>query len=424
MKKRVFATVLGKIKKAFTRNIVLKIVSILFAIVLWAYVLSAENPVRIKTIPDVTVGLDGEADLIARKFVVRGSRKEMLKEATVSVKTNVTNYADINSMNVSATVNLRNISDTGTYELPITAYTPTGTVDSISPRTIKVEIDNLVSKRIPVEIVTEGSVADGYWADEPVINRTEIEIEGASQDVKSVVKAKCYVDIDSKSESFYRSFNVMLLDENDSEVDASLFLGEIPSVAVRMTILPIKTVKINLQNSIFGVENIPSDYELVSIEPLVEEVKIVGDKDILDSINEINTEIINVSGLTESTINSYTLEIPDGVRIVGSDTISVKISIEEKTIEKLFEDVDIKIEGIHARLTASLSHYTTDVTIVGKISLINTIEKGDFEVYVDLSGLVAGSHECNVNIRFTDDTIPTQNISYVLGYEFVQAVIR
>ena len=62
------------LKNAFTKNLALKIVSLIFAMLLWGYVLMSENPQRTKTLTNVPISVEGGADLIARKLVLSGDK--------------------------------------------------------------------------------------------------------------------------------------------------------------------------------------------------------------------------------------------------------------------------------------------------------------------------------------------------------------
>ena len=47
------------LKNAFTKNLALKIVSLIFAMLLWGYVLMSENPQRTKTLTNVPISVEG-----------------------------------------------------------------------------------------------------------------------------------------------------------------------------------------------------------------------------------------------------------------------------------------------------------------------------------------------------------------------------
>ena len=75
MQKKIFSSkaLLERLKVFFTRNLGLKIVAFVFAILLWAYVLVALNPVRTKSLSDVTITLEGYTDLLSRNLILVNS---------------------------------------------------------------------------------------------------------------------------------------------------------------------------------------------------------------------------------------------------------------------------------------------------------------------------------------------------------------
>ena len=58
--------ILTAIKNFFTTNLAVKIVALLFAVLLWGYVLTDQNPYRTKTITNVNTSFEGEAELLAQ----------------------------------------------------------------------------------------------------------------------------------------------------------------------------------------------------------------------------------------------------------------------------------------------------------------------------------------------------------------------
>ena len=59
------AAALGLLRSFFTRNLAVKIIALVFAMLLWGYVLTDQKPTRAKVVPNVTTSFDGEAELLA-----------------------------------------------------------------------------------------------------------------------------------------------------------------------------------------------------------------------------------------------------------------------------------------------------------------------------------------------------------------------
>ena len=74
--------ILNWLKGFFTKNLALKIVSLLFAMLIWGYVMVEVNPKRVKTITDVPISFSGESSLHDRGLAVRGDRDDILRNVT------------------------------------------------------------------------------------------------------------------------------------------------------------------------------------------------------------------------------------------------------------------------------------------------------------------------------------------------------
>ncbi|HMM32205.1 MAG TPA: hypothetical protein PKB13_10560, partial [Clostridia bacterium] len=103
-KNKIRFSVLKFLKNLFTKNILIKFLSLLFAMLVWGYVMMDQNPMRIKTVENVAVNFDAEGDLIARKLVVRSDRNQALKSITVKVNTELTKYADLDASDITASI--------------------------------------------------------------------------------------------------------------------------------------------------------------------------------------------------------------------------------------------------------------------------------------------------------------------------------
>ena len=405
------------LKNAFTKNLALKIVSLIFAMLLWGYVLMSENPQRTKTLTNVPISVEGGADLIARKLVLSGDKD--YGSVTVRVSTQLTSYSDLTADDITASINLSNITATGEHEVIITARSAIGTTVSVSPDHIKVNVDNLVSRSIPVEIDLEGELDEGYWAGDVIYSRNMIDIEGPLEYVSRIDSAKGVLNIDSATSSINKSVLLTLYDNEGNELDADLFYSKLPSVTARMEVLPI-----DVESAIQGKDNIPKNYELVGYGVNgTGKVRIVGEQDVLDAIDSIGIDFIDVSGVTESIVQDAALVIPEGVRLLDDDTVSLYINIREKTDEAMFNSVPINVEHLGRKLNAQLNVEAVDVYLHGRVSLLNQIDRSDIELYIDLSGLEAGVHQVPVEIRLPKEEMKNE-LTCVMSIDTVSVTIH
>ena len=390
MKKRVLA----QIKAFFTHNLAMKIVAVVFAVLLWGYVITDQKPLRSTVVSNVPTSFEGEAELLAQSLCVRGNRAEILENVNVTVRTQITNSAYLKASSISATINLRNISEARTYKLPISASMSSALgVQTVSPGTVEVEIDNLVTKTIPVTTTYTGEVPVGYWADmDNATTTARIDIQGPKTDVSRVVRAVCEVPLEDQTSTIYRTFDVILYDAEGNAVPSDFLIGTLPTSTVRVPIYPAKTVSIDVLDSLIGTDNLAANHVLYSAVATPGEVRIVGSQAAVAQVESLSLEPISVSGLDDPATITAELILPEGVSLSDEETITVHIDVRESTISQTFEQVPIQIQGLGKGFAATLSLNTADLTIEGRYSLVSMVKRSDIQLFVDVTGLDVGTH--------------------------------
>ncbi len=407
------------LKRKLFHNWAVKLIALLFAVLCWGIMLLEVKPIKVKTFTNVPVTVDGDADLHARNLVVRGNIQELLGDVTVKVNTPVTSMQDLSITNITASVSVRSINAPGMATLTINATLPSrlGTINSqdVSPSTIEVEIDTLMSKTVPVEANYVGTLPDGYWADRAELSATTVDIRGPKQDIQRVTKAVCNIVQTNRTQSINDAIAVVLVDEDGDEIDSSLLLDEVPTVMVSMPVLAKKTVPVDVEGALRGRDNLPVNYELISATATPATMDIVGDAATLAAIDSIALNGLDISGKTESVHDRVEFIVPEGVRVLGgndSGEVEVFVDIREKTAQKSFQDIPIEIQGLGKGYTATLNVETTDIDADGRISLVEGLERTDARAFIDLTGLKEGIYTVPVSVLLENEDT-TLELTYV-----------
>ena len=393
------------LKSFFTKNLALKIIAFVFAMLLWGYVLTDQKPMREKEITNVTTSFDGEAELIAQGFCVRGDRSEILQDVTVKVRTQITNYAYVTSSSIIASINLRNISEAREYDLPIQASVTSslGVVQTITPATVRVEIDKLVTKTIPITTTFTGTLPDGYWADmEALSTTTRLDITGPQTDISTITHGECVVDLTDRISTIYSTYDVKFYDKNNNVVSSDIMIGTLPTSTVRLPIYPVKNVPVDVDNSLVGADNLAANHEIIKAVATPATVRLVGDQATLDQIDKITMEPIAVNGLDSTMTVSGTLIVPDGVRLIDNTTVSVLLEVREMVISQTFEQLEIQVHGNTGRANISLGIPAADLTVEGRYSLVSMLSRSDVQLFVDVTGLTPGVYKLPISILVRD----------------------
>ncbi len=392
-------------KSFFTKNFALKVIAFVFAMLLWGYVLTDQKPVREKDVGSVSTSFDGEAELIAQGFCIRGDRCEILPDVSVKVRTQITNYAYVTPSTVLASVSLRNISEAREYDLPIQASVTSslGVVQSITPATVHVEIDALVTKTIPITTTFTGELPDGYWADMDALSTTSrIDITGPKTDISTITHGECVVDLSGKTSTIYSTFDVTFYDKNNKVVSSDIIIGTLPTSTVRLPIYPMKHVPIDVESSLVGADNLAANHEIIKAVATPAAVRLVGDQAALDKIDTVSLEPIGINGLDTTMTVSGQLIVPEGVRLLDSETVSILLEVREMVILQTFEQLEIQVHGKQGRANVTLSIPAADLTVEGRYSLVSMLSRSDVQLFVDVTGLTPGVYKLPVSVLVRD----------------------
>ena len=398
---------MDRIKAVFVKNLFLKIIAIVFGVLLWAYTLVVLNPVRTMLIEDVVISLEGDTDLLSRNLILVSSD---LGLATVNVSAEITNQAAIDNTRIDCTGSLSTITMAGTYTLPLSVSVQSnlGTVLDVSPQRVTVEVDKLISKSVPVSLVLQGELPEGY----EVLSKTSatsVLLTGASRYILPAVRAEARVDLSNRTASVEEAVTLVFLDKEGNEITVITRSGESPSASVVVDISAVKEVPVEARTELPH-----PDYYDASVILSRETVKLSGDADVLGEITSVKTEPI----IPEETVGTQEMEIPlvlpDGTALTSgqSGKLTATVTVTEATGFVLDLNVPIIYEGLDSDLTLSSDKPATAlVDVYGPVKLLETISAESLVVKVDLSGLSEGSYEVSPVLVRNDELT---GLSYTL----------
>lgn len=401
------AIILNWLKGFFTKNLALKIVSLLFAMLIWGYVMVEVNPKRVKTITDVPISFSGESSLHDRGLAVRGDRDDILRNVTVRVKVQLTDYTGLDASDISASVSLRPVNKADTYKLKIDATSSLGTVENVSPSEITIEVDELATMLVPIDVEYSGELPEGYWKSEPTLASQSINVSGPRDDVSTISKAICTIDLEDRTTSYNEAILLKYVDKNGDEIDTALFLDTLPSVVVKMDVMRIVELPINAADAVLGADALPANYEVYDVVATPPTVRVVGSENALSGLTGIKIENIDVSGSTSSVQQNVVITAPEGTTLLDDPNITVYVGIREKQDSAQFKGVPIETKGLGKKLTAELSATECDVSITGRTSLMKLLRRKDVSVYVDLTGLTAGTYKITPMVSLASKEMQT-----------------
>ncbi|MEZ4628149.1 MAG: hypothetical protein R2912_08755 [Eubacteriales bacterium] len=195
-------------KNFFTVNVALKVIAFIFAMLLWGCMLTDQKPMRTKKeITNVATSFEGEAELIAQVSAFATIAPKSCRMSPSPSGRRDHQHAYINASSVSfPSACTQHQRDAGVRS----ADTGDGCIlaryrADVLPATVKVEIDALVTKTIPICHLVLRCCRMVYWADMDAMTTTSrIDITGPKTDISEILHtAKCVVDLNDKTGTIY-----------------------------------------------------------------------------------------------------------------------------------------------------------------------------------------------------------------------------
>lgn len=383
--------ILQRLRSFFTRNLALKIISLVFAIILWAYVLVALNPIRTKYIEDVVISLEGDTDLLSRNLILVNSD---LGLADVTVSAEITNHAVLDNTRIDCVGSLSRITRAGTYTLPlsVTVQSNLGTVLDASPDRVTVEVDKLTTKSVPVSLVLDGELPEGYEVLSKSVS-SSVTLSGASRYILPAVRAEAHVSLEERTSSVEEAVNLIFFDKEGNEIEVVTRSGELPNARVDVVISAVKEVPIEPRLEIVA----DTYYDVVTVLSR-ETVKLNGDEETLAEISSVKTApIVPAEELGTQELEAEII-VPDGTAVVSgqSSKIVATVTVSEKM--DVIEDLSVPITYVglgQDLIFASDKPAAGLVNVSGTVRQLELLSADSMTLQVDLTGISEG--ECEVS---------------------------
>lgn len=391
------------LKLFFTKNLAMKIGSLIFAFLLWAYVTTTTNPLRSKTLSDVPVTYVGAEDIQLRGLTPSMPFYDTLNTVTVTVEVPTQDVSSVTRSSVSASVDLTGITGPGEYTLPVLAATDTDNVSitSTMPANVTVEIEESVQKQVPIEVQLEGTRISTLYYGVPKLSQSTITLSGPRSGIEQVARAVCTIDVSGLTETTTATHSLTLMTQDGGELPSTLFAG-VPSVIVEVPIYPTRVIDLNVDRIQSAVAGIPEGYEItdVTVEPA--SVRVAGPQDAIDAIQYLSTESMDADNAEGTvTFENVSLALPDSVYAAVPDEVEVTIEVTEIQDEKRYSGVEVVRKNLSAGLTAALDPEAVTVILEGAASELNDVRLSEIHPFVDLAGLGPGTYE--VDVEFEND---------------------
>ncbi|HCF07727.1 MAG TPA: hypothetical protein DER14_06480 [Eubacterium sp.] len=404
-------------KEKIFNNLSLKIVSAVFAVILWTVIVNIYDPNTSYTFSNITVQLVNTQSLTEKNYtfeVVDGGKISVTVSGPKSVVT------DLKTSDIAATADLSKVTAFTDYvDIQVQVVKDGQVLNNVEavPRTsaLKLSIENRDTNTYAVNVNTTGTPANGYAVASTTTSPTYIKVTGPTSLVEGVASVGVNVDVSGAKGTVNTQSDINMYD-SDGNIIANEELemsSETADVIVEMA--RTKTVPVVVKTS-----GTPSQDCVVTGTSLSQtSVVISGQQEALSKIDNITipSSAVSVDGLSEDKTYTFKLTdyVPSGVKIVSDSRLQVTVKISKASTKTVHISSDaIKIENVSSGYNAVIEGTGIDVIISGTGTILENISATDITCNVNAAGLSAGTHSVDVSVSVPDGCSVSGNSSVKL----------
>ncbi len=380
-----------------------KLLSLFLAVCLWAGLITQDPSLtRERVFSDASLSVTGSDALRRNGLIVVSGLEEENLHARLRVEVPQREYSTVSYLNYNPRVELSRITETGeqeikTYATSTTAY---GTVEDISPSTLKVVVDEYVTNyRIPVSVNVIGEYPEGFYGGAFTRDPSLVALSGPKSLVDQV--ARIYVDYDAsllkpETGEVATALPMRLVDREGNEIQSKLLEVTSSGVVLRSIIVA---------QNLYAVRELPiSELDLISGEPArgyrvagvdvnPSTLRAAGLEDVINDLQSLFVDsTVDVEGKDETFTATLRVKKPTELPYLNTTTVNVTVTIEPIIVSSEFSSVKLDVRGKASDMRAKTDTGYLSVVVTGPQLLVEGLRASKISAYVDATGLGPGEY--------------------------------
>jgi len=378
-------------KKMLTNNLGLKLLSMVFAAMLWLIVVSIDDPVIYQEFSPVRVTMLNEHAVTSKDKVYKIEDNSDIISVRVQAKRSVINK--LSAENFTATADMeKNIKFDNLVGIEVTCSNRNVKAADItkSRENVVISIEDASSEQFNVVVKQNGTPGSGYVVGTAVPERSLIRIDGPSSVIAKIKRVEAEIDVTGFTSDRTQRCSLRVLNSDGEPLDTTYleYTGKTEGMDVHVTMLRTKEVPLRV-----GYVGTPAEgYSFQGLSYKPETIKIAGTAADIAVISAIiiPDEAIDIEGITESLQQSVeiTAYLPAGIRLVdeADAAVAVVAEIEKKQGKTIRIPVtDIELQNLRRGLKVDFGELEeTEIIVIGTSTELAELNGDEVIVNLDL----------------------------------------
>lgn len=292
-------------------------------------------------------------------------------------------------------LDLTNVKE-GEHNLPLGASGfPSSVQVQIIPSTVKVKLEKLERKEVPVVINVKGTPGVGLKAGQPIVKPNKVNVTLPASRLNDVENVYGEINVDKASSAVSKQVKLQALDKNGREVAVDI-TPAVVDVEVPIT-SPFKTIPLQLRY----VGEPAKGYSVASVTLDKDKVTVYGTQADVDKLDFYQGPDIDLTGFNES--KDITVTVPLRGNVTQVDPPALRLHVEiAPTATKAMENVPISIIGqndLYETKIAVPENGRVNLLLEGAQTILDGLKPQDVQAIVNVSNLPPGRHEVPIALN-------------------------
>ena len=407
-------------KKLLTRNLGLKLASLVLAFVLWFLVAQIYDPKDTVTFNNIQVRLINTELLDEEGKVYEVLDNSNLVRVTVTGPQSIVK-SELRRSDIVAEADMSKLTDINT--IAITYYCENVSNDSVEIKgnhdSVRLSVEDKTSKWIKLESNTIGEVASGYMIGNVTLDQTNIEVTGPKSAISQVDHAGVDINVTDSSSSLSANVDIKLYDADDNELTLESVKKNVNSAHMTVEVLATKEVPVEIEYM-----GVPEDGYMATgeVESSVPTVRIAGTASALVGISALTVpeDRMNITGQSGDLVDIINLKeyLPSNVRLADKsfdgkitatvyiepiDTKDLTIPADNISITGVPDDMEAEITSTAEEYNITVSGLSRDVSILRDSSVTGVLDLNQWMENNGLEELTPGNYTIPVTFNLSED---------------------
>ena len=387
-------------------NLRLFLWALVLALAVWVAAVTSSDPDEVRVYPTpVNIQIVGQDS----GLIITGDIPHQA-EVTMRAPRSVWNQLTAGPDSVRAVLDLSGL-EPGQHQLKLQIQVDERPVriTTVSPNTITLTLEPLVTQSFPLNVDVTGQPAVGYQAGNPTVDVEQAVVNGAQSLVSRVKRVSVSVNLDEAREGISSSVSISAYDETNQAVNGINIQPQMAHVT-----LPISqqsgfrdmAVKVVVRGQV------ANGYRLDNISVFPAVVTVYSSDPVLVSSlpGVVETQPLDLQNMSNNINTRLGLDLPSGVSVVGDPNVSIQADISAIESSLTLSGEKVEVTGLPSDMSAQISPATVDVIISGPLPLLDTLTHQDVLITIDAIGLSEGTHQLTPNVQILISNLQVESI--------------